>query len=224
MLTLALDASTYVGDVALLEDGRLLAEESTAMKDPTHERLMPAVANVLARGGRLIRNIERIVCGAGPGSFTSLRIAGGIAKGLAVGRGKPLFAVPSMGLIVGGAKLGVGRYLAAVDALRGEFYVGLYHVSAGGDVIEIERPRIVAAAAVDSVAKEYEARIVSPSRLPDSPDAIVAEPKARAVLTLEASLRASGPVDIASWEPSYGRLAEAQVKWESTHGRPLSTA
>jgi tRNA threonylcarbamoyladenosine biosynthesis protein TsaB len=29
------------------------------------------------------------------------------------------------------------------------------------------------------------------------------------------------PVNIGSWEPAYGRLAEAQVKWESAHGRPL---
>jgi tRNA threonylcarbamoyladenosine biosynthesis protein TsaB len=35
------------------------------------------------------------------------------------------------------------------------------------------------------------------------------------------SLLASGPVDLASWEPSYGRLAEAQVRWEAAHGRPL---
>jgi tRNA threonylcarbamoyladenosine biosynthesis protein TsaB len=31
----------------------------------------------------------------------------------------------------------------------------------------------------------------------------------------------TGPVDRARWEPAYGRLAEAQVKWEAAHGRPL---
>jgi tRNA threonylcarbamoyladenosine biosynthesis protein TsaB len=199
----------------------VLAEESTAMKDAAHERLMPAVASVLSKGGRLIKHVDRIVCGAGPGSFTSLRIAGGIAKGLALGRNKPLYAVPSMALVVGGAALGVGRYLAAVDALRGEFYVGLYHVSASGDVIEIEKARLVPAGQVDDVAAGCAARLVSPSRLPN---ALVAEPKARAVAKLESWLQSTGPVDLATWEPSYGRLAEAQVKWESTHGRPLPTA
>jgi tRNA threonylcarbamoyladenosine biosynthesis protein TsaB len=33
-----------------------------------------------------------------------------------------------------------------------------------------------------------------------------------------------GPVDLASWEPDYGRLAEAQVRWERAHGRPLPRA
>ena len=34
-------------------------------------------------------------------------------------------------------------------------------------------------------------------------------------------LAASEPVDLGSWEPAYGRKAEAQVKWEAAHGRPL---
>jgi tRNA threonylcarbamoyladenosine biosynthesis protein TsaB len=218
MLTLALDASTYTGDVALLDGARVLAEESTAMKDADQERLMPAVASVLSRAQRSIADVNRVVCGAGPGSFTSLRIAGGIAKGLAVGSSKPLFAVPSLGLLVGGASLAPARYLAALDALRGEFYVGLYEVGPTGDVMEIERARLVLAGEVESVAQEYDARIVSPTRLPD---AIAATPRAGGVATLIASMDGDGPVDIGSWEPAYGRLAEAQVKWESTHGRPL---
>jgi tRNA threonylcarbamoyladenosine biosynthesis protein TsaB len=218
MITLVIDASTYAGDVALLDGGNVLAEESAAMKGAEQERLMPAVASVLERSGRRMAEVERIVCGAGPGSFTSLRIAGGIAKGLAMGARIPLFAVPSMALIVGGASLHVGRYLVAVDALRGEFYVGLYHVSANGEILELERARLVKAGEVEMLAVEQVAVLVSPSELPG---AVQATPKARAVGRMEQLLESSGPVDIGSWEPAYGRLAEAQVKWESTHGRPL---
>jgi tRNA threonylcarbamoyladenosine biosynthesis protein TsaB len=46
-------------------------------------------------------------------------------------------------------------------------------------------------------------------------------PHARGVASLLESVVRGGPVDLASWEPSYGRLAEAQVRWEATHGRPL---
>jgi tRNA threonylcarbamoyladenosine biosynthesis protein TsaB len=35
------------------------------------------------------------------------------------------------------------------------------------------------------------------------------------------SIVEGGPVDLASWEPDYGRLAEAQVRWEAEHGRAL---
>lgn len=219
MITLVIDASTYVGDVAVLDDARVLAEESTAMKDAQHERLMPAVASVLQRAGVEIGQVDRVVCGAGPGSFTSLRIAGGIAKGIASGRGIPLYAIPSMALIVAGAKLGMGRYLAAIDALRGEFYVGLYHMSASGEVIELEHARLVASDAVHAVADEYDARVVSPSALED---AIMASPKAAGAVRLGSLLAASEPVDLGSWEPAYGRKAEAQVKWEAAHGRPLA--
>jgi tRNA threonylcarbamoyladenosine biosynthesis protein TsaB len=220
MLTLALDASTYAGDVAVLDGMRLLAERSVAMKDPAHEHLMPAVVEALAAADVPVRRLDRIVCGAGPGSFTSLRIAGGIAKGLASGAKRPLYAVPSLALIVGGASLAAGRYLAALDALRGEFYVGLYHRSAHGDLRELEPARLVPADGVASVATEYDARIVSPTSFEHG---VVATPRARAVGGLVAWLETSGPVDLSAWEPAYGRLAEAQVKWESAHGRPLPT-
>jgi tRNA threonylcarbamoyladenosine biosynthesis protein TsaB len=218
VITLAIDASTYVGDVALIDDGGAVTELSVQMKDPHVERLMPAVAAVLAQSGVAVRDLGRIVCGDGPGSFTSLRIAGGIAKGLAAGAKVPLYAVPSLALMVAGASLPVGRYLATLDAMRGEFYAALYHVSATGDVIELERAVVVPADSVVDLANEADARVVSPSF---TDDGVRAQPKAAGVKCLEQLLAARGAVDLSSWEPTYGRLAEAQVKWESAHGRPL---
>jgi tRNA threonylcarbamoyladenosine biosynthesis protein TsaB len=218
VITLAIDASTYRGDVALLEGDQLSAEQSVAMKDPRHERLLPAVADLLSREGMAVSDIDRIVCGGGPGSFTSLRIAGGIAKGLAAGAGIPLFAVPSLALMVAADPRTTGRYLAVIDALRGEFYAGLYHVSATGEVIELEPASIVAADQVEGLAARTEARIISPTAFDDGIDGT---PRAAGVIRLAQTIVASGPVDLGSWEPSYGRLAEAQGKWESLHGRPL---
>jgi len=219
MITLALDASTYAGDVAVLDGERVLAEATIAMKGAEHEGLMPAVAACLERANVSVERLGRVVCGSGPGSFTSLRIAGAIAKGVASGIGCPLFAVPSMALIVGGAKLNGGRYLVAVDALRGEFYVGLYEVSPLLAIAELEPARLVAAAELDGLAEQYAAHLVSPSALLGG---IVAAPRARAVARIEELVAARGPADIGAWEPSYGRLAEAQVRWETAHGRPLA--
>lgn len=218
MITLALDASTYTGDVALLDDERVVAELSVVMKDPFVERLMPAVASVLEQGGARVGDLTRVVCGGGPGSFTSLRIAGGIAKGLCAAAGVPLYTVPSLALVVAGGRLPVGRYLAAADALRGELYVALYHVSANGEVLELESAVVIPAGDVDAIAARAGARVISPMHLTD---ALCADPKAAGVARLEQWLAANGPVDLATWEPVYGRLAEAQVKWESVHGRPL---
>ena len=218
MITLAVDASTYEGDVALLDDGRVVAEQAAAMKGRESEQLMPAVAAVLQHAKLDLGAVDRVVCGAGPGSFTSLRIAGGIAKGIASGLCLPLFAAPSLALVVAGADPRPGRYLGAIDALRGEFYVGLYDVDDEGCIAEVEPARLVAAADVGVVAGEYRARIVSPA---DFEGGIRSRPRASGVARLEELLSVCGPVDVRSWEPSYGRLAEAQVKWESAHGRPL---
>ena len=220
MITLALDASTYVGDVAVLRGADVLASASVAMKGAEHERLMPAVVDVLRSARVDVDAIERVVCGAGPGSFTSLRIAGAICKGIACGVGAPLFAVHSMALIVAGAEPPLGRYLAVVDALRGDAYIGLYEVGADRRVQELELPRIAPVADVASIADDLGARTMGPSR---ELCAIVANPRAQAVTLLDDVIVANGPVDLASWEPAYGRLAEAQVKWEAAQGRPLPT-
>jgi tRNA threonylcarbamoyladenosine biosynthesis protein TsaB len=218
MITLALDASTYVGDVAVLRDAQLLATASVAMKGAEHELLMPAVVNVLESAGVGVDEIERVICGAGPGSFTSLRIAGAISKGIACGVGVPLFAVPSMALIVAGAQPPIGRYLSVVDALRGEAYVALYDVDHDRTPHELEPARLVSVAEVETLAAELGAQTIGPSRELCS---IVTNPRASAVASLDEVIAASGPVNLASWEPAYGRLAEAQVKWEAAHGRPL---
>jgi len=218
MITLALDASTYVGDVAVLRSGEVLASASVAMKGAEHERLMPAVVDVLRSARIDIDTIERVVCGAGPGSFTSLRIAGAICKGIACGVGVPLYAVPSAALIVAGAEPAVGRYLSVVDALRGEAYVALYEVDLGRRTHELEPARIISIADVEPLAADFGAQTIGPSR---DLCTIVANPRASAAGRLEEIITVHGSVNLASWEPSYGRLAEAQVKWEAAHGRPL---
>ena len=218
MITLALDASTYEGDVALFDDDRVLAEEAAAMKGRESEQLMPAVATVLSRATLNLGDVGRIVCGSGPGSFTSLRIAGGIAKGLASGLCIPLFAAPSLALVVAGGASQSGRYLGAIDALRGQFYVALYGVGEAGRIDEIEPARLVAAGDVTTVASECRARIVSPTEFESG---LRSRPRAAGVARINGLLASRGPVDVRSWEPDSGRLAEAQVKWESTHGRPL---
>jgi tRNA threonylcarbamoyladenosine biosynthesis protein TsaB len=218
MITLVIDASTYDGDVAVLAGDRVLAERRTVMRDALHERLMPAVADALDAARTEISNLERIVCGAGPGSFTSLRIAASIAKGIAMATDTPLFAVSSLALLVGGADLPAGRYLAALDALRGEFYVALYDVDDAGEIHAVEPARLVPSEQLLELALALGARVVTPS---DVDGAVRATPRARAASRLRRLIERGGGVDVSSWEPSYGRLAEAQVRWEAAHGVPL---
>ena len=217
MITLALDASTYRGTVAVLDDARLLVETSAPMRGRDAELLMPAVSDALRDAGRTLADVERVVCGAGPGSFTSLRIAASIAKGIAVGRGVPLYAVSSLSLVVAGNVVdgprGARRYLAVLDALRGESYVAEFEHDAG-ELRAVGPMRLVPNGEVPSLAIEGR-RLVGP----EQPDGWL--PHARGVVLMMDALARARPVDLASWEPVYGRLAEAQVKWEATHGRSL---
>lgn len=216
MLTLALDAATYDGSVAVLLDGQVRAERTVAMRGVHEERLMPAVADALREAGAGVHELEQVACGAGPGSFTSLRIAASIAKGIAVARRIPLVVASSPLLIVAGAAppLEEGRYLALLDAMRGDVYGLDVVVDAPGRLAPLGEPWLLARGDAESRAAAAGARLVGP-----------AETRARAphargfAMLLSAGLVRE--VDIASWEPDYGRKAEAQVRWEQTHGREL---
>jgi tRNA threonylcarbamoyladenosine biosynthesis protein TsaB len=218
VITVALEASTYAGSAAVLRNGALVAERAVAMRGREHEALMPAVAELLVEQDIVPSEIERVVCGAGPGSFTSLRIAGAIAKGLALAAVCPLVPVSSLAILVASrTPLQPARYLATLDALRGEHYVALFEVSDAQEVRALGPELRIPSAEVVERAEQAHARIVG-SGLPAE---WVTTPRAGAVLRLESILRSSPAADLASWEPAYGRLAEAQVKWEATHGRAL---
>lgn len=222
MIILAIDASTYTGTVAVAADDEILSSVAAPMRGAAEEHLMPSVASAITDAGLQPYSVEQLVCGSGPGSFTSLRIAASIAKGIALGLGRPLHTLSSLALIVAGGassgRLGPGRYLAAIDALRGEWYAAPYLVQADGAVtpLEEESPRLADARTLSAWAEELEATLVGPGQRVD------AMPDAAGVVRLYGMLRGSEPVDLARWEPAYGRKAEAQVKWEAAHGRPLA--
>ena len=221
--TLALEGATYEGSVAILRESKVVAER-TLTADDGHpqgrggERLMPAVAECIMEAGLKKGEIARIVCGSGPGSFTSLRVAGSVAKGLAAGYGVELYAVSSLLLTVTGAQpsLPIGEYLSVLDAMRGEFFATRIVLRPEGVANQLEPPALLSAEQVADLAERERAlRIIGPGQEID------AHPHARGVAPVLAAIIEAGPVNLASWEPDYGRLAEAQVRWEAAHGRPL---
>ena len=216
MLTLAIDAATYEGTVAVVQGGRVLAQRAATMRGEHGERLMPAAASVLEDAGVDVSRLERIACGAGPGSFTSLRIAASIAKGLAVALRLPLVVAPSPLLIVAGAQpaLSPGSYCAVLDAMRGDVSGVDVDLEAGGRFTPRGAAWLLPRAAAGERAAMQRARIVGPG------EASPLAPHARGFAALlEQGL--CHEVEIATWEPDYGRKAEAQVRWEQAHGRPL---
>jgi tRNA threonylcarbamoyladenosine biosynthesis protein TsaB len=218
-ISLALDAAGGDASIAVLSDGLVIAARDVVMRSADEERFFPALLQLLDDAQLSLASLDRIIVGAGPGSFTALRVIGATAKGIAQGRGIPLFAVPSLALMAAASPASAepgSRVLATLDALRGERYAALVVTGADGNIDRVEQLGVIAVADVTARATALGAQLVGTG--PDSPAVAHANGAARCL----ALVAASGPVDLASWEPMYGRLAEAQVKWEAAHGRPLA--
>jgi tRNA threonylcarbamoyladenosine biosynthesis protein TsaB len=93
---LALETAGPVASVAIAEDGRVLARHF--LEEPrTHAAgLIPAIERVLAASGTGRDELTAVAVGAGPGSFTGVRVAAATAKGLCHALALPLFAPSSL--------------------------------------------------------------------------------------------------------------------------------
>ena len=127
MRILALEASTEVCAVALGDVERWL-ERSMIAGQRHSEWLLPMVRSVLDEAGVELRQLDGIAFGAGPGSFTGLRIACGVAQGLALGAELPVLGVATLEAIAEAARqtANVTRAIAALDARMREVYVAAY--------------------------------------------------------------------------------------------------
>jgi tRNA threonylcarbamoyladenosine biosynthesis protein TsaB len=127
MQILALDASTDVCAVAL-GDGAHWAERAESAGQRHSELLLPMVRALLAETRLDLAALDGIAFGAGPGSFTGLRIACGVAQGLALGANLPVVGIATLEAMAETArqKSGRTRVIAALDARMLEVYVAAY--------------------------------------------------------------------------------------------------
>lgn len=216
---LVLEAATAAGSVALLMPDGLHRSVDVPMGAGAADGLFPAIAGLLAAQGLSAGALGGVVCGAGPGSFTSLRIAAALAKGIAHGASRSLYVLPSLALAAAALSPdgAPGPLLVHADALRGERYALLVHRDDAGRVTWADAP---ARRSIDDL-RDTGIPLLSVGPAPAAlPSAYEAWPHAAAAARVDGPWR-DRPVDVAGWEPMYGRLAEAQVKWEASHGRPL---
>src|SRR5258706_7642337 len=120
---LALDTSTEYCSAALLRGEELTHREAHAVQRHS-ELILPMIEDLLGAGGLELEQFDGIDFGAGPGSFTGLRIACGVAQGLAFGAGLPV--VPVGTLIALAQESGASRVIACLDARMGEVYHAAY--------------------------------------------------------------------------------------------------
>lgn len=194
---------------------------------------VPAVQQVLTLAGATLADVTHILFADGPGSFTGLRI--GVATVQGIVREHEEIAVSTVPSLLAtawvGSQLAAGPIAALYDALRGDVYGAVYvfdgdHLRTAleptvAPVAELARRVSPVSLGVGDGAARYEAEVRRwTGRSPVGPP--VGAPRALALLALAAVPGATTPVpDLTTFEPAYGRPAEAQARWERQHGRPL---
>lgn len=138
MIVLALETSTRMLSVALWRDGDVLERATDSMTGGSG-LVLPWVGELLAEAGIAKSQIDGIAFGAGPGSFTGLRLACGVAQGLAFGLDRPTWGVTTLAALA--LASGEARVFACMDARMSEVYTAAYEVL-NGEVTEIERPQV----------------------------------------------------------------------------------
>ncbi|MEY3201518.1 MAG: hypothetical protein RIR70_1068 [Pseudomonadota bacterium] len=129
MKILAIETSSERGSIALQLDGEPIEQRTEGAQ--THSGwVLPAISSLLAQAAVKLSELDVIAFGAGPGAFTGLRLACGVAQGLAFAAERPVVGVGSLEALAFAA--GPGLKLVATDARMNELYFAAYAVRAEG--------------------------------------------------------------------------------------------
>jgi tRNA threonylcarbamoyladenosine biosynthesis protein TsaB len=141
MLVLGIDTATQTASIALVRDDAVIAAAEVMSR--THgDVLLPAIDALVRGAGLGPRDLDAIAIGAGPGSFTGLRIGMATAKGIAFAADRPLWIVSSLAALAWGGATAGGLLVPVLDARRAEVYAGFYRAGERG-VIEVATERVL---------------------------------------------------------------------------------
>jgi tRNA threonylcarbamoyladenosine biosynthesis protein TsaB len=136
VIILALETSTRRISVALWQDGKLLQRSADSLTGGS-ALVLPWINELLAEAGLAKGQLAAIAFGAGPGSFTGLRLACGVAQGLAFGLDIPVLGVTTLAALALASN--ESRVFACMDARMNEVYTAAYEII-GREAKEIEAP------------------------------------------------------------------------------------
>ena len=127
MKLLAIDTSTEACSVALLSGSELLHLDEVCPQQHS-KRVLPMVQQLLTETGSTLQQLDGIVFGRGPGSFTGVRIGVGVTQGLAFGADLPVYGVSTLAAMAQAAYRlhGAKQVIAAIDARMAEIYLGYF--------------------------------------------------------------------------------------------------
>lgn len=219
---LAFDTSTENLTVAVAHATQPVVQAQAPGAAQASATLIPLVYELLERAGLQLGQLDAIVFGRGPGSFTGLRTACAVAQGMGFGGGVPLLPVDTLLAVAEQARhqAGAGRVVAILDARMDEVYTGRYEFTDGVWTTH-EPPRLMKPADVELP----EGWVLAGNALATRAGHIAAEPTAAALLRLApALLRAGHAVAAADALPLYIRDKVAQTTQEREAAREARAA
>lgn len=224
MKLLAIDTSTMLGGVALIDDEVLIAESRLNIKITHSERLLSEIDHILSRTDLKINDIDFFALAIGPGSFTGLRVGLSTLKGLAFSTGKKIVTVPTLEAFAW--NMPYSKYLVCplLDARKREVYAAIFRWSGDNFIKELNEEALKIDMLLDKIneptiflgegALIYKKNIIS--KLGERaifPPLQFMTPSASNVAYLGLKKARNGDVeDIIKVVPMYLRKSEAEIK------------
>lgn len=149
---LAIETSADLASAALLSNGALTVRESAGVANHS-QTILPIVQELLRDAGMTLADCDAIAFGSGPGSFTGVRTACGIAQGLAFGAELPLLPTVTLLALARACheQSGAADVLAIIDARMGEVYWAQYRFGTDADWQVVVEPTLSSASDVAAI-------------------------------------------------------------------------
>ena len=129
----AVDTSTAQVGLALYDGAQVIGEYAWRSSQRHTVELAPAIAELLARCGLSMNDVQALGVALGPGSFTSLRVGLSLVKGLSLSRHIPLIGIPTLDILANAQVASKLPLAVAIQAGRGRFALGWYKRSSPVD-------------------------------------------------------------------------------------------
>jgi tRNA threonylcarbamoyladenosine biosynthesis protein TsaB len=224
MKLLAIETSTMLGGIAVMEDNTLIAESRMNVKATHSERIMADIDNALRRSGFTIDDIDVFGIASGPGSFTGLRVGLSTLKGLSYATGKKVVSVSTLEAFAWNVPFSSHLICPLLDARKKEVYAGVFEWSEDGFTKIIDEQTVKLDMLLASIGKSavflgdgallYRDQIKESLRgkaLFGAPQDMVPSPANVAYLCMRKA-RNNAFDDPVSLAPSYMRKSEAEIK------------
>jgi tRNA threonylcarbamoyl adenosine modification protein YeaZ len=116
----AIELSSKLGSIALVEDGEVVAEKSWVENFKNRQQLFDSMAELEVDWD----GVDLFATGRGPGAFSGMRISFSVVNSLAAPGGKPVYALNSGAALA--AQVGADRVAVVGDARRNKVWAGLF--------------------------------------------------------------------------------------------------